>query len=411
VAHNWDVVCVSRDFDKGDADLRRFVARHEHTWGIIVRSWIVDKAQSLDDRMDRLNAPEKARTRPLTEREEMVPWTMQGRIVRGVAHVDLSLATDLATRDFKRVGYQGYTRRMLEAVWERDRAYDLWAVGQPYDNSIYSATRIEARDLRFRTTFTIRQSLRTMVGRTLTSILATGGFLWISGALILPWAEASSLPGIGLLLSALTGAAAALAVAFNGGRIWDTFHNAFLELPADNVLLDMGRALLAALHDCSLVSTDLEIDHVHVIETQAGGYEIFVGTSSVEDPTVAREPVTPEDSDTFSRAFEQMLGPLGNARYLIERDSTSLRNPLYRSAWFLVRKTLRLDEHLKAYHRVPDILASRRERADALARHWRHYVGGGDLIYTRSVEGRRLLMQARAQQHEQIRQMRFQIWQ
>jgi hypothetical protein len=104
-----------------------------------------------------------------------------------------------------------------------------------------------------------------------------------------------------------------------------------------------------------------------------------------------------------------MMGPLGDARYLVERDSTVLRNLMYRPLWALVRKVLNLEDP-KAYHRVPDVLASRRERAESLACHWQHYVGGGRLVYTRSDEGRHILLQARAQQRQQIRQMAFEIW-
>jgi hypothetical protein len=101
---------------------------------------------------------------------------------------------------------------------------------------------------------------------------------------------------------------------------------------------------------------------------------------------------------------------LGDARYLIERDGSSLRNPVYRATWLLVRKALGLEEDLKAYHRVPDILASRRERAETLARYWHRYVGGGRLVYSRNDEGHRILLQARAQQHSPIRQMAFEVW-
>ena len=66
------------------------------------------------------------------------------------------------------------------------------------------------------------------------------------------------------------------------------------------------------------------------------------------------------------------------------------------------------DNH--AYHRVPDVLASRKERAESLAKHWRQTIGGGRLIYTRHAEGRQILLEARSQQHGRIRQMAFELW-
>jgi hypothetical protein len=229
VAHNWDVVCYSKKFDRGDTDLRRFVARHAHTWGIIVRS-------RLDDFRDAMAQAV----------EELTPaMPLAGQVVRGVAHVDMELA------------------------FERD-----------------------------------------------------------AGA----------------------------------------------------------------------VSRNLNENYVRVVETYEGGCEVFVDYAS------------PEDSDTFSRAYRELLGPLGNARYIIKRDSTSLRNPIYRSLWLLVRTVLSLGKDLHAYHPVPAVLASRKERAEALARYWKRYVGGGHLVYTRTGEGRRILLQARAQRRKRIRQMAFEIW-
>jgi hypothetical protein len=69
-----------------------------------------------------------------------------------------------------------------------------------------------------------------------------------------------------------------------------------------------------------------------------------------------------------------------------------------------------LTEDLQAYHRVPDVLAIRRERAEALAHYWQRYVGGGRLVYTRNDEGRRILLEARAQQRVRLRQMAFEVW-
>lgn len=50
------------------------------------------------------------------------------------------------------------------------------------------------------------------------------------------------------------------------------------------------------------------------------------------------------------------------------------------------------------------------ERIAALAHEWRRFVGGGRLIYTRTLEGRRILLQARAQRREPLPQMGFQVW-
>ena len=134
------------------------------------------------------------------------------------------------------------------------------------------------------------------------------------------------LPWLPLTVAGLTGTAAVATVGVNAHRMAQVFRRAFLELPADAILLDMGRALLAALRDAAAVSAELDDERVQAVATASGGYEVFVADASLED------------SDAFARAYRQMLGPLGDARYLIERDSTSLRNPAYRASWALVRR-------------------------------------------------------------------------
>jgi hypothetical protein len=383
VAHNWDVVCVSKKFDKGASDLRRFVARHGHTWGIVVRSGWDDLKHSVEQAATGL-------------------WSdlpLAGRIVRGVAHVDLDLAKDLCLRSFKRVDFTKYNHRMLAAVRQRDRVYDLWGIGQPYSNFVYSATRIEAEDLKFRTVYTVESSLRTMVWRLLTSILGIFVVLWCNLTYSIPWSEDMSLPLVGLIVAVVSGGAMLLALLINGAAIWRVFRRAFLEMPADAILLDIGKALLAALRDAGVVSRNLDDKYVRVVETDAGGYEVFVDYAS------------PEDSDVFSRAYQELMGPLRDPRYIIARDSSSLRNPIYRALWRLVRGLIGRGEEHHAYHPVPTVLATRRERADALARHWKRYVGGGRLVYTRTEEGRHILLKARSQRRRLVRQMAFEIWQ
>jgi hypothetical protein len=380
VAHNWDVVCYSRRFDRGDIDVRRLAGRHAHTWGIVIRHGHEDLATAAEQALAGL----------------IVDVSLQGQIVRGVGHVDLELAQELAFRPFKQINFEKYTQRMLRAVRRRGKVRDLWRVGDPYSNFIYSATQLQAQDLKFRTVHTVQTSLRTMVWRLLTSLVSVAFGVWAMGFQELAGTFGTSVFTVGLAVIVVAGVLVSLIV--NGRAIWKVFRATFVELPADAVLLDIGRALLAALRDAGLVSRSLDDKYVRVAETMAGGYQVFLDYAS------------PEDSAVFACAYRELLGPVGDARYLIERDSASLRNLIYRPLWLLVRTVLGLGSELRAYHRVPDVLATRRGRAESLSKHWHHYVGGGRLIYTRSGEGRQILLKARSQRRHRPRQMAFELW-
>ncbi len=79
-------------FDRGDVDLRRFAARHHHTWGIIVRQ---------------TNGRPIQRYRAGIGKGCSLDPHRKGQIVRGVAHVDVELADELAFRDFKMINSRG----------------------------------------------------------------------------------------------------------------------------------------------------------------------------------------------------------------------------------------------------------------------------------------------------------------
>ena len=204
--------------------------------------------------------------------------------------------------------------------------------------------------------------------------------------------------GMGVLFAALFAVSVLAALFLDARSAYRVVRRMFTELPADAVLLDMARALLAALRDVGAVSPNLQDAYVRAVENEWDGIQVFLDYAS------------PEDSATFASAFREMMGPLGDARYIIERNSASMRNLVYRPLWRVVRVLWPGQVEVKAYHRVPGMLAARRRDAEKLAAYWRKYVGGGRLIYTRSPEGRDILLRARAQQRKRVRQMAFELW-
>ena len=80
----------------------------------------------------------------------------------------------------------------------------------------------------------------------------------------------------------------------------------------------------------------------------------------------------------FMQAMAEILGPVQNPRYLLVRNS-----------WFGVKK--RVD-----YHAVPAALGARKENAERFAELWRGGVGSSRLVFTRTADGRRTFLRARA---------------
>jgi len=79
----------------------------------------------------------------------------------------------------------------------------------------------------------------------------------------------------------------------------------------------------------------------------------------------------------FLDSMQEILGPIGNSRYLMVRKMPLLR-------W--IRKD---------YHVVPQARGRNKESAEYFNKMWAKYVGPTELIYTRSVKGRKMLLKAR----------------
>ena len=367
VAHNWDVICISKGFARGDGDLQRLLARHGRVWGVVPRS-------------------------------KAVPRDHHGRVVKGLLHVDPALVTSLLQEPFKKVDFTASTHRMLDEIGKRDESYDLWGVGEEYSNFSYRATQLDARDLKIRTVFTVEETLKRMFAAfraALVSGVVLGGFVAAQTVTGNPIVGTSTFRAIALLLAIVTG----VTLVVGARSAWRLGRRILREQPPDAILLDVGRALLAALQDAGLVSRSLQPDFVRVVEQEDLSYQVLLDYAS------------PEDASTFIEAYREIYEPVRDQRYLIRRSDRRLPKLRLAPVWAVLRLVFRPRRgYPPAYHPVPKVLASRKERAEALAQHWRRFVGAGELVYTRRPEGWRVLMKARAQRRPKVKSLAFETW-
>jgi superfamily II DNA or RNA helicase len=146
----------------------------------------------------------------------------------------------------------------------------------------------------------------------------------------------------------------------------------------------VGKALVKTMVQAGIIETNLGQLRV-VTQWQSYG---FVGCSLQGGTTRERS--------VFLEALEELLGPLANPRYV------------------LVRKTPLGGLMRKDYHAVPRALGKNKETAEHFQKMWRRHVGPTGLVYTRTPEGRRFLLRARAHsmaQGFQHRTERLRCWQ
>lgn len=131
-------------------------------------------------------------------------------------------------------------------------------------------------------------------------------------------------------------------------------------------LASVGALVLEALAGLERLSYPPEQYQVTVKRNLEGQYDVVLMNATRADERV------------FLEALVELLGPVQNPRYL-----------LVRKGWFgRVRQ--------KDYHNVPAIFAARKEDADAFHTLCQRHIGASDLLFTRSAQGRKALLKARA---------------
>lgn len=342
VADNWDLVCLARGVEGGFSDLERFVGKHSHTWGL---------------------GPGE-------------------RIVKGAGHVDpqipmLAQGWAGAALTGQHVTPEELNARSLRRARHRDKAYDQWGVGRPYDNFEFRATVLSGQDLGFKTAFTWKRSLRALLN------LAIGHLLLylILASYAVPQLLSSGMSA--LLVVLLTVAILLVAVGATVPLFLRYFRAAFLELPVDSYLGDFGRAVAQALKETGLAAASP--DQVRVVETAERTYDVHLDT---------RDRVA---TDLFAQAFQDLFDPVIDQRYLVVREEASLSGTFYKPIWYAIRSFSRVFRRGQPfYHPVPTVFGRRRELAEAFGVAWARWVGGGALIYTRTPEGAAILLRERA---------------
>jgi hypothetical protein len=102
------------------------------------------------------------------------------------------------------------------------------------------------------------------------------------------------------------------------------------------------------------------------------------------------------ERSVFLEALQELFGPVQDPRYILIRRSSR--------GWFA----------RKDYHSVPRALGKNKETAEHLQKMWSLRVGPADLAYTRTPEGLRFLLNARARSMAagfERRAERFKSWQ
>jgi superfamily II DNA or RNA helicase len=348
LASNWDIVCVAPDLARGSADYARFVRKHLHLYA------------PADD----------------------------GEIEAGPSHVHPELgpfAPPPASH------FAAVNRAMVARAAARDEARERWRLGEPYVGADLRTLVVRRRDGAAAPRAGDGGPAGAAApragdgGPTGAAAPRAGAARRRGGAPPISQRPALAVAAAGLVVAVVAaflvgpaGLAGGFAVALAGlGWAALRLRRAQQRLPLVLPLDAAARAVADAYRALGELSD--EAAGSLVIEPRASGYL-----------RVALTRATPEESDRFATALDELVSVADAPRYLVGRP---LPDPSAGAPALLGRVLLRRPPFPVRHHPVPADLGRRKDRAEAFARAWAHHLGPTRLVFTqRTDEGR----QARA---------------
>lgn len=157
-----------------------------------------------------------------------------------------------------------------------------------------------------------------------------------------------------------------LGVVIFGGLAYKTFRAYVLYRDISKDIHQIGEALLNSLIKVGAIHTDIsKLTVVSDVDDYGAIYCHLEGGTTYE-------------KSTFIKSLQEIIGTVDNPRYVI------------------IRKSLFLNIFSqKDYHSVPDLVGRNKSFAVYFERQWRRLVGACELVFTRTVEGRKLLLKSR----------------
>lgn len=204
---------------------------------------------------------------------------------------------------------------------------------------------------------------RLVFGHTLTRLLAVTASAFGAGfAAAMRAARPRDLGADALLVLA---AACALGGLYALPGLWRAVVILARHLPVDGSVRQIAAAVLDALSEAGIVRPRGDGPGLTVEEIAPGEFAASFAGATFRDAFV------------FADCLAEVLAPIENPRYLVTRRG---------SGWLRGRVD---------HHAVPEPLGARKETALLFHEAWRRRLGGGDLVYTRTADGRRALLRAR----------------
>ena len=129
---------------------------------------------------------------------------------------------------------------------------------------------------------------------------------------------------------------------------------------------NIGKAIVMTMCEAEIIQTDFNNIKVKSDADETGAVYCHM------------EGGTTFERSLFLSALQEVINPIDNPRYIIERKSM---------LYDILPQT--------DYHPVAEVLAKNKSTAEMFAKQWRRYVGECKLISTRTIDGRKIILKSR----------------
>ncbi|MGE5472812.1 MAG: DEAD/DEAH box helicase family protein [Ignavibacteriales bacterium] len=333
VANNWDIICIAPGLEKGYNDMSRLFRKHENFYGIC------------DD----------------------------SQIQCGINHLDGSLS--LGENHLSAEEINEINQRMLSKSVERAKAYEKWGIGQPYENINMGCCELKLEKpiiMKAGSVYGQEQSiLASKLKASIYSTIVSGVLLGTLKYLIPTYIETAYITGFlgGILgLNAYTSFSSFLSYG----------NEKFLNINAISSIKDISLAIFNGLKECGLVDNTLNDNKVVINERDDGTIRVHLEASE-------------KDSTLFSASLSEMLSPISDQRYAVERYEVPVPKTSLFKVLYMVRYGLnKCPPVLMSYHPLPSAF-NLKERAVVFQKYWNKFVSPGEVIFLKGEKGQKVL--------------------
>jgi superfamily II DNA or RNA helicase len=261
---------------------------------------------------------------------------------------------------YRRKGVEQINDRMRSEALSRAALKDRWhGALQIVEDKGGLVQELRAASMILPRRFALASAIRSLIWRAMMFGALAAGLWLVWGGLRAAFGESSL--GVGVFWSALA-VAGVFALPKALKAVWLIIRHG----PVASSMAQIGKAVQRSLTEAGAIQTDISKTRVRTRMGQdEKRHEVYCHLTGG----------TTYEQSLFVEALSELLRPIDNPRYLLIRRSGVFG---------------------RDYHAVPAMVGKKKEHAAQFLWNWKKFVGPAELVYTRSAEGREMLLKARA---------------